>query len=145
MKPEALTWLYRYTTITNSLRLSRVSLQEGSICRLPFHLSGCHRRAYAAARPLTELYGRTDGKPQIERLCACYITGGECRYLLIFSGHCRNVYLNVYEDDALYHNLDIFSFAIPLFAWSSRHSSQVPFQLQSTWAHKRHCPNPSRH
>ena len=82
MKPEALTGLYRYTIITNNLRLSRVFMQEGRICRLPFHVSGCYRPAYAAARPSTESYGRTKAT---DGTALCMLNyGEECRYLLIF-------------------------------------------------------------
>ena len=79
-------------------------------------------------------------------LCMLHYRGG-MQISSNISGHRPNVYLNVYEDDALYHNLycEHISFAIPLFARSSRHLSRVPFHLQSTRAHKHHCPNPSRH
>lgn len=76
----------RYTTITNSLRLSRffdvrrqhflpsippVELQQVFLCRKIV----IHGVIWTAKRP------------QIERLCACYITGIKCRYYLIFQAN----------------------------------------------------------
>ena len=90
-----------------------------------------------------------DGRTKAtDRTALCMLHyGGGMQISSNISGHCRNVYLNVYEDDALYQNLYCghISFAIPQFAWFSRHLTQVPLRLQSTWAHKHHCPSPSRH
>ena len=83
MKLEVLTRPFRYTTITNNLRLLQVFYVSGQRLSPSIPSVGLLQACICRSKAIHGVIW--DEKPQIERLCACYMLhyGDDCRYLLI--------------------------------------------------------------